>query len=293
MYCLKFFIFTLLALFLLTGCEEDIDLSLKGDKPRLVVDGVITTDTMAHRVKLSLSGDYFDNQPMPRVSGAVVTLSDGVETFVLKESQDNPGEYLTSDNFYGRQNTLYSLEISNVDVNADGQAEVYTSESYLNPVIEIDSVSIGFHRIWKLWQINLHAHDPAGDENFYLFNLYINGELYSDRYSKMSYTDDRFFDGSYADGVWIFSLDAEDEEENLVPGDVVTLESLMVEKNYYDFVNAAEEETEDKTPLFSGPPANVPSNISNGALGQFAAYSISRYSVVNASTVEDMIENAQ
>lgn len=277
----------------LTACEEDIELSLNGDQPRLVVDGAITTDTMAHKVKLSLSGNYFDNQPMPRVSGAVVTLSDGDDTFVLQESDDAPGEYLTSDSFFGRQNTLYSLEISNVDVNGDGREEVYTSESYLNPLIETDSVSIGFHRIWKLWQINLHAHDPAGVENYYLFNLYINGELYSDRYGKMSYTDDRFFDGSFADGVWIFALDSEDDEENLVPGDVVTLETWMVEKSYYDFVNAAEEETGVKTPLFSGPPANVPSNISNGALGQFAAYAISRYSVVNEFTAEEMLEMAQ
>jgi hypothetical protein len=111
----------LVTLFLLTGCEEEIELSLKGDQPRLVVDGVITTDTMAHSIKLSLSGNYFDNQPMPRVSGALVTLSDGDESFVLQESDDAPGEYLTSDSFFGQQNTLYSLEISNVDVNGDGQ----------------------------------------------------------------------------------------------------------------------------------------------------------------------------
>lgn len=245
---------------------------------------------MVHKVKLSLSGNYFDNQPMPRVSGALVTLSDGDETFVLQESEAAPGEYLTSDTFFGKQNTLYSLEIRNVDVNGDGQEEVYTSQSYLNPIIETDSVSISFHRIWKLWQINLHAHDPAGIENYYLFKLYINGELYSDRYGKMSYTDDRFFDGSFADGVWIFALNSEDEEENLVPGDVVTLETLMVEKTYYDFVHAAVDETGIKTPLFSGAPANVPSNISNGALGQFAAYAISRFSVVNTFTAEEMKE---
>lgn len=286
---LKYFTVILLTLALSTGCEEDIDLSLKGDQPRLVVDGIITTDTMAHKVKLSLSGNYFDNQSMPRVSGALVTLSDGDDTFVLMESPDEPGEYLTSDDFFGRQSTLYSLEISNVDVNGDGKKEVYSAESFLNPIIETDSVSISFHRIWKLWQINLHAHDPGGIENFYLFNLYINGELYSDRYGKMSYTDDRFFDGNYADGVWIFGLDSEEEDENLVPGDVVTMETLMVEKTYYDFVVAADAETDVKTPLFSGPPANVPSNISNGALGQFAAYGISRYSVVNEFSKEEML----
>jgi hypothetical protein len=286
----KYFTVFLLSLSLLNGCEEEIELSLKGDQPRLVVDGVITTDTMVHKVKLSLSGNYFDNQPMPRVSGALVTLSDGDDTLVLHESDEAPGEYLTSASFFGKQNTLYSLEISNVDVNGDGQDELYTSESFLNPIIEIDSVSIGFQRIWKLWQINLHAQDPAGEENFYLFNLYINGELYSDRYGKMSYTDDRIFDGNYVDGVWIFGLDSEDEDENIVPGDEITLETLMVEKEYYDFVHAAYEETSVKTPLFSGPPANVPSNISNGALGQFAAYAISRCSVINIHTAEEMLE---
>jgi hypothetical protein len=286
---LKYLFPAIITVIMLPGCEEDINLNLKGESPRLVVDGIITTDTMAHKVKLSLSGNYFDNQQMPRVSGAMVSLSDGEETFILQESNSTPGEYLTAASFYGKQNTLYTLEISNVEIEGKGNDVVYTSQSYLNPIIKTDSVSITFHRIWKLWQINLHAQDPPGVENFYLFNLYINGELYSDKYGKMSYTDDRFFDGSFVDGVWIFALNSEEEKENIFPGDTITLETLMVDKNYYNFVHAAVDETGIKTPLFSGPPANVPTNISNGALGHFAAYAVSRYSVINLFTAEEMI----
>ena len=46
-------------------------------------------------------------------------------------------------------------------------------------------------------------------------------------------------------------------------------------EDYYYFIDAVNEETGIQVPLFSGPPANVPSNISNGAKGFFRVYSTS------------------
>ena len=64
----------------------------------------------------------------------------------------------------------------------------------------------------------------------------------------------------------------------LVPGDTVTVELNNMGKEYFGFLQEAQAELRGSNPLFSGPPANVKGNISNGAIGFFAAYSVSRAS---------------
>lgn len=275
--------------FLVNACgEEEIDLKLKSSQTRLVVDGLITTDTTAHCVRLTLSGDYFHNKPLPTVSGAIVTLSDGHETIVLSESADKPGCYLTPDDYYGKQQHWYKLEITGINMAGIKNSDVFTAESYLNPMVPVDSIAIDYHKIWKLWKVLLYCQDPGDFVNYYLFRVYRNQKLVTDNYSEMSVVEDRFFDGNYAEGVWIASLNAEKVDEDLQPGDVIMVESLMIDRAFYDFVYAAQIETRPKDPIFSGPPANVPGNISNGAMGIFAACSVYRNTIVNKHTKEEM-----
>lgn len=282
----KYLLLLLAGSFLFTACEEEISLDLKSDISRLVVDGFITTDTMAHRVRLTTSGGYFDNKPMAGVSGAVVSLSDGVETIILAESDTSPGDYFTPDDYYGKQNHLYKLAITNVAVGNKGRDEVYTAESFLNPIVKMDSITVDYLKIWKMWRVLMYGRDPKNEKNHYWFRLKINDWWYSTEYRFTSYADDTYFDGNYAEGVWLFGLNAE-EEVDLKPGDRLMVECWMVDEPFYNFINGAYQETEYKSPIFSGPPANVPGNISNGALGIFAACSIHRLHTDNAKSRED------
>lgn len=273
---------------LFSGCdEEEITLNLDSSPVRLVVDGMITTDTMAHCVSLSLSSDYFYNKPAVRVSGAKVTISDGDETFELVESETAPGKYYTPVDYFGKQNHLYTLEITGVDVAGITKDEVFSAESYLHPVLIVDYLEVDYTTQFDLWKVLLYAQDPA-EENFYLFTLLRNGRLITEEYAEMSVTNDEYFDGNYIDGVWLFELDYEDRDEDLQAGDVLTVESYMIDENYYDFLVAAQEETSPKNPLFSTIPANVPGNISNGALGVFTACSVFKKSVIVKWSREEM-----
>ena len=66
------------------------------------------------------------------------------------------------------------------------------------------------------------------------------------------------------------------DEEVLEPGDIVTVEMNSIGEEYANFLWDAQSEISGSNPLFSGPPANVKGNINNGAIGFFAAYSVSR-----------------
>jgi len=88
-------LFTILTFSMLViSCTERIDVELDESYTRLVVDGAITTDTMAHVVVLSKTSSYYYNMPAPLVTGASVSITDGNQTFKLKE--DSPGIYRTA-----------------------------------------------------------------------------------------------------------------------------------------------------------------------------------------------------
>jgi hypothetical protein len=76
---MKIIIYTL-AIFALfnTSCTERIELELNSDEHvRLVVEGWITNQQKAHSVKLTTTTSYFENEAAPKVSGAVVSITDG------------------------------------------------------------------------------------------------------------------------------------------------------------------------------------------------------------------------
>jgi len=256
-----------------------MELQLNDTYPRLVVDGRISTDTTQHFVRLTRSGSYFDNKLPDAVSNAIVTITDDVQTIQLTESSEYPGFYLTSSNYYGVPGRTYRLNIQDVDINNDGISEIYEAESALRPVAPIDSVRLEYHELWNLWKVLLYAQDPIETQDFYSFAISLNDSSLTNRYSELGFVDDRFFDGNYASGVWVQTIDEEGQEVELKDGDWVSLTMHGITEEFYDFLVAVEEETGFKAPLFSGPPSNVPGNISNGALGFFQAYSYSVDSV--------------
>ena len=94
---------------------------------------------------------------------------------------------------------------------------------------------------------------------------------------------DDFYNGKYLFyGIPIGYYSDDETEEQLFPGDTVTLELHSIDRAYYDFVGDAQLEIFGNNPLFSGPPANIRSNIDNGAMGAFTAYSITRASAIVA-----------
>jgi len=277
----KIFILIIALVSLLAQCTERIEVEIDSTYTRLVVEGYITTDTMAHTVKLSLSGDYFANKPADRIGDALVRLDDGEQATELTESESEPGLYLTETNYHGIPGRTYTLTISQVDIDDDGIYEEYTAESVLHPVAKMDSIALDLMESphFKIYQVLVYAWDPP-ETNFYAFKVYKNGTLLTDTLSEMLVQNDEFFNGNYTHGIPSQFLDQDKEGEVLVIGDTVTFELDGITEEYYQYVIEAQSEVFYKTPMFSGPPANIMSNISNGALGFFSAYSIERLSII-------------
>jgi hypothetical protein len=262
----------------ITSCTEKIDITLDESYTRLVVDGSITTDTLAHTVRLTKTSSYYYDQPSPTVSNAQVSISDGEQTFDLTEYA--PGVYRTDSTVHGIDGHTYTLSIKLADP-IGGYSE-YSASSTLYPVVPLDSVSLYFHSNWSsdgIWEVKCYVLEPP-TVDFYRFLIYRNHELLTDSLRKWFVTDDKFLNGNYTNGIGIGYIDQGSPGEGLHQGDTVTVEVNNIGKDYYNFLVEAQTELFGSNPLFSGPPANVKRNINNGGVGFFAAYSTTRSSAV-------------
>lgn len=243
-----------------------MDIELDSDNIRLVVEGNITDIEGNQYVRLTETANYFSNtQPTP-VEDADLTVNNGEESFSLFESENEKGLYLFPENFIGHQGITYQLNI-NLKKEIGGFSE-YSAQSTM-PLLsdDIDSVAVKWEPDFEGWFVNLYAQDPPR-EDFYMFNALVNGKLVTDSIHKVNISDDRLFNGNYTYGTTVLFF----SEEELNPGDTFTLISSNITKEYADFINEVKTEISPSNPLFSGPPVNVSSNISNSAAGWFSSF---------------------
>lgn len=254
------------------SCEDILNVSFSSNsEKKLVVEGVISTDTSAHQVMLSRTGDYFERDTQNMVTDAIVSITDGEKTFLLSENINKPGIYRTDSNVYGETGKTYTL---NIRLN-DGTE--YSAIESISPLPEIDSIeqSVNYYhmdfsteRYGYGYDIIYYGPEPEGVGDFYLWNLYINDVLYTDTIFETVFTDDEFVDGNYISGFEIFFVAEQD-----IPADsaVIRLEMYSISEEYYLFLIGLMLETKWRGSPWDGPPASVPSNISNGAKGYFRA----------------------
>jgi len=262
----------------LASCTERIEIELDEGDRQLVVYGEVTTDTCVQTVKLSTTTAYYYDQAAPTVSDAIVEISDGETTVLLTEDPSEKGVYKTKADFYGEVGKTYYLNITNVDINGDGVEETYSANSYLPKVGPLDSIGLKYteNSFFSGWEVMVYAYDLAQQRDFYSFKVLKNGELITDSLQNLQVQNDDFFNGNYTFGITSQFLNDDSEEEKAVPGDSVVFEINGITEEFYVYVLEAQSEIFPGTPLFSGPPSNISTNISNGGLGFFTAYSIKR-----------------
>ena len=261
-------------IFQLFSCTEIIDLPLDDSEIKLVVEGTITTDTTVHIVFLTQTTGYYYDQLPPPVAGARVTIDDGERTLTLAERL--PGVYQTARNFYGVEGKTYTLKIE-LAAPLNGFTE-FSASAYMNYAVTLDSAKAEFRHGFGeqgIWEVKCWLQDPPSTD-FYRFELLRNNDVITSNIRRWIVTDDRFFNGQYVWGATVAFLNQSREVEKLASGDTLGVELFKIGREYYNFIDDAKSELRGTNPLFSGPGANIKGNISNGAIGFFTAYPVSR-----------------
>lgn len=263
----------LLALLLLAGCTDVINLDLPQGTPLLAVDGAITDQPGPYLVKLTTTAPYFNGSALPPVTGAVLTLADSAGTTeTLRER--SPGQYVSS-RLRGQIGHHYTLTIVAGD-------QTYRAKTEIRRTMTIDSLGRKYMeanrgRDSMGYQVTLFARELAGTGDRYRYKVYRNGRLW-DKPEDLFTLSDEFVEGKY--------LSAPLHQHSYQPGQRVRVEINAITQDYYTFLREVATQTNNRG-IFAPPPANVRTNVRNVAagsakvaVGYFAGYAVRADSLI-------------
>ncbi len=263
--------FALLFALLATACVREIDLEAVSGPPsgRLVVEGYLTSETKSHLVRLTRTGPAIVTGPPAPVSGASVTITDGERLFALDEQPAGSGLYFTADTVRGEIGKTYTLTIT-----ADGRT--YTAADRMEPVApfsERDQVFIPaqylfYHpeRGYTLEVPTARFGFPAAVQHTVGFK---NPQLARDR-GVNGHTVFYHFPGVEPNGLIPRTADP----LRFQRGDTLLQSRASMSEAYQRFTRAMLIQAEYFGGVLGSVPADVPTNVSGGAAGFFAASAV-------------------
>lgn len=242
----------------LTSCTKEIDLDLKNESNKLVIEATITEGAGPHTVLVTRSVDFASANDFPGVTNAVVTLNDDLGNSE-QLSGDGNGTYLTSSLEGGQQRRYY------LNVQVDGTA--YTAECAMPIAVSLDTLRIDSFPTFGMYNkvIVPVYQDPAGSANYYRFIVRVNGE----KTDGINVDSDRYTDGNTVQQP-LFVDDLE-----LESGDVVEVTMQCIAPKVFDYFFSMAQNVGN-----AATPADPTSNIHGDALGYFSVHTTSMQSVV-------------
>lgn len=265
----KFGVFLIAPLLLASAaCEDVINIDLDNVEPRFIIEGTITDQPGPYYVIITKSTDYFNPSDPPPVSEAVITVSDNLgntDTF----TETLPGLY-ASDSLEGIPGRTYYLSVSIED-------ETFEAISTMPQPLEVDSLGIEYQPGDEVieedegYLLHCYFHDPADRDDYARIRIHQNGILSDNMY---------LYDGDWSDGNYIdynYFWEVYDFADTVN----VTLRTINHETLIYYITLMEIVATDDGGGgMFTGVPANPNTNLTNGALGYFATYTVWRDSLI-------------
>jgi len=275
-------LFAILGAFILS-CEETIQIDTGELSENVVIEGLITNE-QNHYVRLTRTRTFYANGPAERIENASVSVADdnGNTYQFVHNPMNNPEEdgfYYPVNTFQGQIGTTYSLSVS-----IDG--EQYGAAEELLPVTAIDSLTVILNEDeleepeeeGRFYEVLFYASEPQDRKDQYLFKFYNNGEIVKDFPTDIYFSDDDLL-GEKIDDLEIagfYKLGERVEVEMYS----LTQEAFIFYSDLFNLLN-------NDGGMFSPPPANPRSNLSNGALGYFQVSAVARDQIIIEAPDED------
>lgn len=253
---------------MLLSCQDIINIDLKNSAPRIVIEGSISNKSDSAFIMIHRSTDYFTPSEITSVNDAEVSIADSAgNTHKLNNIMD--GVYSAA-GFHAKPGDVFNLAVN------EGGIE-YTATSKMPQFVNLESVYIDsnpYHHGED--RINFLLNDPAGVANYYQVEVFKNDSLLNNGSRFILYTD-KYFDGK---SNYISISGRRLGIERFLPEDSVKVRLINIEKTMFDYLDVLHSITDEMQILSASTPANPPGNINNGALGYFAAWSISEKTVI-------------
>jgi hypothetical protein len=250
----------------LSSCEKTVVLDLNQMPAKIVIEGLVTNQPGYQFVKVSRTVDFYESGATPRVTDAFVEIEDDLgNNFVFLHNPNNhadsAGYYKPPISFKGEVGRTYHLTV-------DVDGKLYEAEDRMLAVTTIDSLKYQINQDQKadpkekgkFYEILMYAKEPQETQDNYLFKFFRNDSLKLFNPSDIYFSDDNTL-GEEIDGV--------QSPVYYAPGDSARVEMYSLSRNGFVFYNDLATLLNNDGGMFSPPPANSRTNLSNGALGFF------------------------
>ena len=253
----------IISLFTFSSCEKVINIDLESAATLLVIEGTLDDSGGPAKVTISKSAVFSTNNNYPKVSGAVVKITDDRGN-VYSLTETTPGIY-TNTQLTGVIGRTYNLFVML-------EGKTYTASSTIPRKANLDSLVIDNNAFGsgvgggdtKKW-IGVSYADPVGYGDNVQVVQTINGR--EDRLTHVA--DDFYLDG----GSTPFFITT--AKIKLNAGDTVTEELRFIDKSVYHYLSGIQNLTDGNTI-----PENPESNISGNVLGFFSAHTSQKKVIV-------------
>jgi hypothetical protein len=232
-----------------TGCEKVITVDLKTASPRLVIDASIdwvkNTAGNKQEIALSTTTGYYSPE-FPSVSGAVITISNSLNT--VFEFVENPGtgKYICS-NFLPVIGQTYNLKIVL-------NRQTYTASETFTPVPKIEDNIEQNNKGGETGdenEITFYYKDDANQVNAYLINV---TQPYT-AFPEIEVEDDEHSNGNLMQESY--------SHEKLKAGDKIDIKLYGISKSYYNYLFKLIQASGNDGNPFPTTPSAVRGNIIN------------------------------
>lgn len=272
---LKQISFIFMAGVFLMSCQETVVLDIEDSTPQVVIEGLITNSDL-NFVKVAMSRGFYESGESEKVTDATVVISvNGEDNVFVHNPAADPllnGIYMPPAGFTPSIGTTYHLSVIVA-------GEEYEAEETLLPVTSIDSLTVRLDEEEMLepevegrfYEVLFYAQEPQDRIDHYLFKFYRNGTIVKDSNEDIYFSEDKFL-GESIDDLPIAGYYA--------IGDTVRVEMYSLTRESYVFYADVLNLINSDGGLFSPPPANPRSNISNGGLGYFQTSALDMETII-------------
>ncbi len=232
--------------FLILGCEDVIDVDIRSEEPRLILDALIRVDesspTTLLRVRALESSSFFD-EPTPTQLTQITILNLDTGGFeVLLETEEGSGVY---EKLTGTQ-LLTSGELL---LQVEHKGKFYLARTSYRKTNDFNSIVQGDGNLFgdDETEVIVNFTDIPNEDNFYLLDFDFNEYIV---------TEDTFYRGQD----FVFSFFYDDE---LNAGQEVTIGILGVDEDFYNYMDQLIVQSGDDFGPFATPAATVRGNFIN------------------------------
>lgn len=252
------YIYLSLLLLTISSCDDVVDVDVKNDAPRLVVEALINwekgTTGNEQKITLTQSSPFFKKETITATGATVLITHENGTEFPFTET--DAGIYTTS-TFQPEIGVTYTLDI-------DFENEKYQA---VEKMISVPNIKRIEQRIQDFGGddipiINYYFDDPAETENFYLDN--IKGDFQTDK--QFLTFDDKFTNGNEIE-LFVASAfedpENDDEIRDYKTGDIIEIKLFGISEQFFNYFNILTEQADASVGPFSIAPAEAKGNCLN------------------------------